>query len=377
MARHGKLNDGKKKRLKKMGIGEISSVTIPAADGADAILMKVADEDTVSKNVDETPFVITSAIEGHSHGIWLHGNGGSTTYQASEGSDRSHEHPWVFENGGIFIGESEGHTHEVDSVMVMNSILIVNKSKTSKDVKEFIDSYIKSKEAVMPESKAELEAAQAQVTELNGKVELLTKMASLNDVEKTHLETLDEEGQTTFLSKSAADRTAELKELEIAKTVENPIEYTCDDGTKIRKSDGELLVKMARERDEDRKELAKVRSVTEDEQFAKLGDNAFGSLPGERTVRGAIAKALHTITDEVLRKTAVEAITAGSNALAKGFDSLGAGPISIGGSNEAEDKLETLAKARMNAEGEDYYTAYDVVTKANPDLSQQAIKGSN
>jgi len=377
MAKHGKLNDGRPKMLKSLSIGEISSVTAPAQEGADALILKRRSEDEELEK--SSLYVLTSAVEGHAHGIWLYDNGGTTSEQVMEGSEEEHSHAWMVKDGQVVIGEAAGHTHTVDSAMLMTALLSINKSKASDGALAFIN-LIKEVPTVADKDTNDIEKAHAaKVAELETKIEHLSKVASLDDAEKAHLDTLDEAGQVTFLGKSRDERKAELEAAEVAKAAGNEIVYTAVDGTVFRKSDDERLVKMAKELDETRKANIAAKAAAEAEEFAKQGETQFGHLPGERTVKGAIVRALNSISDEAVRKAAFEAVTAGNLALSKGFQSIGSGaattPTSLTDKDSAADQLDKLAKTRMSEKGEDFYTAFEHVSKANPELAKKAVQG--
>jgi hypothetical protein len=62
---------------------------------------------------------------------------------------------------------------------------------------------------------------------------------------RKHYDSLDEAGQTAFIAKDAAGRQAEVDAIEKG----DPVVYTCEDGTLIRKSDGTAALMMAKRLD--------------------------------------------------------------------------------------------------------------------------------
>lgn len=77
----------------------------------------------------------------------------------------------------------------------------------------------------------------------------------LSPTSKSHFDGLDAAGQTAFLAKSEADQATEIAKANEA----DPIIYTTTKGREIRKSYGQLAADLARDNDELRGDLTKVR----------------------------------------------------------------------------------------------------------------------
>jgi hypothetical protein len=89
---------------------------------------------------------------------------------------------------------------------------------------------------------------------------------------KTFFDTLDAAGQDAFLAKSAADQAAQIESI----TKGDPILYTCEDGTAIRKSDGAVAAMLARQNDSLSKTL---KSVVADQQGNAIEKRARTEFP--------------------------------------------------------------------------------------------------
>lgn len=100
-----------KKRLNKLKMVELSACDKPAQEHALAVIMK---RDDVKKNFSEAVLTIPDDT-GHSHVIWVNSNISESSYSHVEGDEFRHTHPVQMIDGVVRIGESSGHSHEVDS----------------------------------------------------------------------------------------------------------------------------------------------------------------------------------------------------------------------------------------------------------------------
>jgi hypothetical protein len=334
----------KRRIMHELKINEISGVDVPAQEGATALIMKRHNVKDNPQTDDMTKMsALTTDNQGHAHLFALHGppdgvelNSGETSYSGN------HDHPWIRgENGIIVIGAAKAddgvsHTHEVAAMSKADSLV---GNENEKEINN------------MSEDKATVEQLQIQLTRAN-------TVAELNDAEKAHFKTLAEEAQNEFLAKSVEVRSGIIAD--IAKQAEetDPVVHTTVDGIDLRKSAGEALIAMAKSNDNLRKDNESLRKSQEDAVFTKRADEELKHLPGTVDERAAMLKAVEAITDESQRKAALNALHAGSAAIAKSFETIGHGGSPEPGS--PTDDLDKLAKAHM---------------QANPDLtSEQAYE---
>lgn len=158
------------------------------------------------------------------------------------------------------------------------------------------------------------------------------------DVRK-HFDTLDTAAQDTFLAKSAADQTAEIEAI----TKGDPILYTCEDGTPIRKSDGAVAAMLARQNDN----LAKqVKTLTESGAGDAIEKRARVEFPNVALAEATeMLKALGTVgEDSAAGKSILKTLTT----MNKGRDGL----FKSLGSTEAPEVAENIAKARTDFDSE-------------------------
>lgn len=165
-----------RRRIKGLRIDKVSSVDSPAMEGAKALLFKRADvrkvlpkprdgetEDAfvsrfmssdgakeefgkreqrlavamrrfrgarrVAKGHGLLAPVLTSAVDGHAHLVWLTGDrGGETSYATGDQAEGGHTHAWAIDDAGnITVAENDGHSHEVDQgsfVAAMREMLV-------------------------------------------------------------------------------------------------------------------------------------------------------------------------------------------------------------------------------------------------------------
>ena len=386
---------GKKRRMTKFVINELSAVDFPAQEGARALILKRRDVDKhYCGDCDEERAIVllTSAEDGHTHALWIHlsTRGGETSYGLIPDADTSHDHPWILDGTGrITIGENNGHAHTVDPQQIFEMIMnkdIQKRAVLVSSARLWDDYAIKftggSKEPdpedTMPEPTKEelaIKAAadsEAKLTTLEGKLVRAGQLAELTDVQKVHLNSLDEAGQTEYLGKSAEEREAVITK----SADDDPVVYTDGNGDDFHKSDDPRLVRMAKERDSDRKRLAKTEALREQDTLEKRADSDLPNLPGDTKVRAAVLKAVDGIEDEELRKAAHESVQAGDKAIKAAFQNLGGAGGGASDAGDAEAELERLAKERAKKENENYFDAYDVVAKANPELAKRAVDGN-
>ena len=380
------FRQGKRRRMKKFVIHELSAVDNPAQEGARALLVKRADD--AAKNCDEERAIVllTSSEDGHSHAVWIHPGtrGGETSFGRDPGKDSSHDHPWILTGvGQILIGENDGHAHTVDAQQVFE-VFMSKRDEAHRQVELVSDEQLwndyackfetgSHQEDDMADRTPEQEAvkkAEDKVTELETQLLRAGKLAELTDAQKVHFNDLDETGQTAYLGKSAAERQADIEKLK----VDDPVIYTDSEGREFRKSDDPRLVSMAKEREADRKELIKARTLREQDSFEKRATAELTHLPGEVKVRAAIIKAIDGIEDETVRKSAHESVQAGSKAIKAAFDTVGT-TTSVE-TTDAERELDRLAKELAAKESINYFDAYQKVSDSNPELSKRAVTGS-
>lgn len=225
--------------------------------------------------------------------------------------------------------------------------------------------------------------ADDRIQALEDQLATANALAAMTDAEKSYYNSLDEQleddDRNAFIKMSSDERKPIVEQAAEKAKDGDPVVYTSTDGEEFRKSDDPRLIAMAKRADKDRKDAIKERNKREEDLIKVAADKEFGHLPGETAVRIDLLRAVNKIEDADKRTAVMDALKAHAAKFAPAFKTVGvSGSPSVpdeGASEKkvAEDKLDELTKDRMKAEGEDYYTAYDVVTKANPELTQIAV----
>lgn len=371
----------------------------PAADAPSSAL-----EQLLKCGPDEsrpTPVFMTSAELGHAHLVQLYGRarGGSTSYARAKGEDGSHEHPWILTAAGTLeIGASGGHAHTVDASGLFEAVLVMLKRAPNteqrqalaksgealldgswpilqdQDVHEAIactamagtlaadaarhivkraadlgvqvpkDSTLAKAAETGVQDMADKTAEQVEIEKLQKTLARQTAFAELNDEQREYFKALSATDQERFIGLSSPLRAAELTAVKAA----DAVIFTAEDGTTYRKSDDARLVKMAQERDADRKQSRELAKQAADATFQKRAVEELPALPGDVAIRAALLKAVDSIADEPTRTGALAALIAGNAAMIKSGQTIGttaAGASVTAGDGEA--KLEALTQAAM------------------------------
>lgn len=377
-----------RRRMTKFTIDELSAVDVPAQEGARALILKRA-EDHLEKFPEENRVVgvLTSTVNGHAHLVWLHpgDRAGLTSSARGPGEeDDWHDHPWILKDGVIIIGENDGHPHSVDPQDVLEVVFSKNDISSRHgelvSIQKLRDDYgiefkraPNSEETGMPDNKPTGEQMSDEVRERLANAEkqadLATRALQLSAEQLAHYRELSAEERETFLNKSDADRETEVSK----KADADPVVYTDSGGREYRKSAGEQLIQLAKDRDADRQALVELQKAQENESFLKRAEEELGHLPGDLATRAATLRAIENIPDEATRKAALESIHAGNKAMKAAFDRVGvSGEPS---SDSAEAQLDDLARKRAQEKDIDHYEAYDQVARENPDLAKRAVEG--
>lgn len=324
--------------------------------------------------------VLVSNEEGHTH--LLHfgpdRNAGETSHNSGSSDDMGHSHPWAMNSEGMIeVGMADGHTHSVSMEDVNQALLRTLKydsdESTVDETSDTTAAAAASQEAVMPEAKKNEEIAelQAQNDDLTKRAERAEAVAALKSDERAHFDGLDEAAQDEFLGKSEDERVEIVKAAGDA----DPVVYKSADGVEFRQSDDPRLVKMAKDRDEDRAILKAEREQRETLELEKRADEVFPNLPGTAIVRGQLLKAVEGIEDEEIRKGALEALKSANGGI---FERASDSPESHGlakgagiptGDPTAETELEQLVKSYQTEHNVTEAKAWDEVLKSDEGAS--------
>lgn len=335
----------KKTIMRSLTIKELSGVDRPAQVGARMLIMKRADDVDYGPDDDDelTPervadlmkrgkAALTDAVDGHTHLVLLEDFNEKDVVSGITSWQDDHTHPWILRDDGlIIIGTVDDHTH-----------VVAEMSKVDRTGK-----FTGTGETEMtPEEKAAQEKLQKSNDELKAKNERLEKVGKLTAACKAHFETLDEDGQTTFLALSDDEQKAEVDKIEKAKTDADPVVYKTTAGVELRKSDGLALIEMAKQNDLQAKENADLKKKIEDQDLRKRAESELEFMPGTVETRMAMLKSIDGIEDEKERGLAQQSLKAQNESMSVAFKTNGSGhaPPADG---SAEDELQKLATAHQ------------------------------
>lgn len=369
-----KARKPKRKIMRSLKLMEISAVDTPAQEGARMVLMKR--HDGVAKTMGLAD-VFTTSNDGHQHGVEIstfEGEPHIWITRASGPEGESHSHAVMRDSdGNLVLAENEGHTHELDADMVTRALMTAMIGKSSDDAdKVDLNSTVSvaaliagtrepaltgksadnlgkqpTGDDVMAEKNAD--ALSADLKKRDEEIALLKAVIDLTPEHRAHYETLsgDKDRRIFALEKGHAARDADIE----AAQKSDPVIYTAGDGTEYRKSDDPRLIKMAKERDEDREEMVKIRTEAEQAGFEKKAQDVLGLIPGEKVEKIALVRAVTKIEDEETRDKAFELLVAANKVYNLAMGTLGAvdtvAPVNAGVAKAADlldQAIETCAK---------------------------------
>jgi hypothetical protein len=302
---------------------EISAVDRPAQTHASALIMKRdSEEDGVAKGYSDLVDIFTSLDSGHKHGICVSKDYDNKvrisvkTASAKNGGEHDHQIMRGLD-GSLIVSENQGHSHTLDAMSVQSALLtlMVSKESSGAATAEEPDAELVGKK--QPDTEIDMAAEKdagpsAEVTELQNQVDRLQKIVDLSLEHRAHYDGLTVSKQASFLDAEDGDRDALIE-----KSAKNdPVVFTSDDGTEYRKSAGDLLIKMAKERDEDRAELVKSRVEAQQARLEKRANEELGLLPGEVVAKIALLRGLDAIDAEDDVKKAAAKILVDANKIA-------------------------------------------------------------
>lgn len=342
---------GKRKRriLKKIALTEISAVPIPAQEGALAAIMKGATPLMVVDPYDDPEMAkraaLTTARDGHTHLVHIDMDGVDLNNGGTSWED-DHSHPWIREeDGSIKIGAVAGHTHSLAAISknTPEDGAAPAASEGSSDA----GSPTEKTSTMTPEEIQELQDKNANLQKEANKSK---QLATLNDAQREYHKGLEGEDADAFLNKPNEDRQkvvdAELKKVQD----KDAVVYTADNGDEFRKSDDPRVVKMAKERDVEKRETKEIREEAQNTAFAKRAADELGNTVGEEDAKVDLLKAVTSITDLERRKAVEEILKAADGAFLALTKSAGHSGVDDTISS-ADTKLEAFAKGIQEKDG--------------------------
>ena len=221
----------------------------------------------------------------------------------------------------------------------------------------------------------EAEKKTAEAAELLQKLEKRAARAdaiiALDRDSREYLDSLDDAGKDSFLSKSTGER----GELVKAKAEGNAVVYTSADGEQFRASDDPRLVAMAKRGDADRK-AAKDAEEGRQTEMLKRRVAKFDKVKGTEDAKVKILKALDVL-DEPTKKVAYEILESANEMAKNSYEEIGTTDPEgdVTDEDHPEMKIEKMAKRLVKEKGLPYFKAYEEVTNLHPELVKAALVG--
>lgn len=360
-------------------MSEISAVDKPAQSPALMAIMKREEPPPAEGDPSAPPDLdiikrarLTSVTDGHQHVLDDDALSGTTSYASRANPNGEyaggHSHPWIrTDDGKIVLGVVMGHTHDIEGAYRVIKSQHGDKSIAllqSFDYGGGEPSATAPKETSMTKTAAEQAAEQQAEALAKAQADLAraNSILSLNAEERSHFDKMagDAAAQDAFLALNAG-----LRKVAIQKAAEeNAVVYTAADGTEYRKSDDPRLVQMAKNNDLLAKGLNASLEAQAEAQFKKQANDELKHLPGTEAEKVAMLKSIAAIPDQATRDAALKSLKAGSDALAKNFNTLGTTAGADGGGGDAQTptaQLNALAKKYAADNKMDFAKAYTAV----------------
>ena len=197
------------------------------------------------------------------------------------------------------------------------------------------------------------EKVQKQLDDLQAKLERSESINKMDGPTKTHFDSLDIDGQDSFLAKSDTERagiiTKAADDAEEAEKLAKANEETFEsDGQVIKKSvvGAETFAILKSQDAKIKKALADTaieKEKREIQEFSKRAEEMFPNLPGDPLKKGQILKSIEEMRDKDAAATMMAMLKSGNETNSVLFKELG---VDGGGDDDssAEAKLDTMAK---------------------------------
>lgn len=350
----------KRRRVKKFRLDETSLVDTPAHRPARIAIMKRAADIVDVKPIQKNRLAMSTYTAGHSHSLVLisaHSEGMAELKAGQTSFAEGHVHDWIMDDAGnILISDAEGHSHGLSALVKADDItneklaegILASLASDDPQASDSADSLGDSGDIPMsknePKTPETPEVTPEELAKVEQRAERAEQIVKLSPEQRAHYDGLKTDGQTEFLKSEDKDAIVQNA------TEADPVEYTSDNGDTFRKSDDSRLVKMARERDVERRELAEERALRKSEDLLKRGSELLKSCNGTPEAKAALLGAIEGIKDEAMRKSALEIVQAKDAGLQKAFDTLGTSDDGSGEGTDAETLIKGIAKGLIDAD---------------------------
>jgi len=279
--------------------------------------------------------LVTDEVDGHAHTINVYDDGTLyTSYANAADATNGHSHAVTHDaSGALVILADSGHTHRLaagqPSVIVVSpdAVVVVQASAPRTPATKSTRMPAVSQPALTspgtpPETNMKTaEQLTAEISDLTKRTERLDRIVKLSPDQRAHFDGLTGETADEFLAKSSSDRAAIVKSLADANTVE----HTCLDGTVIRKSDGMLALKFAKQADEALKTANIEKAARERTELKKRADALMPHIAGTDDAHADLLGRIEAEADVAKRDAMIATIKAADAAMKSRGSAGGAG----------------------------------------------------
>ena len=408
-----------KSNLENLSFHHISAVDNPAVEDAQAVIMKRREQVRKDHLSEVFTSVEEGHQHGISIESWdnkIHVYVQSAKMQEEEGY--GHSHAIIVQDGEYMLAVNAGHTHALEQDALRQAMLTragiskegeqeaeTGKSETVEPTQSEVDKAGKDDKGIQDGA----QRTSFTIDDLSALKDLLTKDDESEQVDKTEAETVSEpvhdpqkqenvpmtttqtesqpdgagevmklqteneflravvnlekthrdfynqlpaSDQRTFANKSRADRESQI----IASRESDPVVYRTDEGIEIRKSEGAVVLNLAKSNDSNARENRELREARERDVLEKRADNEIGHLSGEVDTRVALLKAIDGIEDETTRNNVLATIKSHDGGISAALNTYG--HLGEGQPADAEQELDRLAKNLASEKDLTYQQAY-------------------
>jgi hypothetical protein len=377
-------SDGKRRKMTMTKLTAVALTGRGANPEANVTFFKSHKGGTEVNKGGDLADLLTSEEDGHQHGIAVETYGNelyiNVMYAKGPNSDSGHYHVLTRIDGGFVMSVNDGHTHTVDGSLISDALLnqlskgeavdTITKEQSELLTAVNLDGIIKTLENDMSkELEAKLAKAEAKLAKQAAAIANQTTVASFTATTKSFYDGLSETEQTAFVAKTDVERNVDI---EAAKSADPVLYKSTTDGIEYRKSDGSVLIAMAKRMDAQELQLAKGAALAKHDALVKRASEDMGNLTGDQAAKLAVLGAIDTIEDEEARKGALAIIKAANSGTAVALETLGTVETTV--ASKAEDRLDAMVKTYATDKGVSVTNAYVKVmeTQAGQDLYNEA-----
>ncbi|PHS61188.1 MAG: hypothetical protein COB09_18545 [Thalassobium sp.] len=362
----------------KLVLKEISGVPIGAQTGSTVAMVKTGNDEELAKNLFLAAvenMEVQESIRSVIYKMWDYTDAFEDAaydiiWNITKYDDPTASFGEVLQSFGATIQDMKKSEEDFTALNKSGALRI---RKFAKEVQE-LNKSTEAVPATIPKKDIEMSKTDDKVTddgkkvlELTKQVAVLTALASMTDLHKSHYATLNDTNKAIFQEMETEGRDALVK----AATSEDPVVFTNLEGIEFRKSCDPAMLAMAKNMDA----MVTTNKALEASQLTSLYKSRVGvelsHVPGAEEHKVALLKAVDTISDVTVKNEVMKIVTAQNVGMKKAFNIEGV--TTEKSVTDANDELDAMAKTHQDKHGVTFTVAYDAVlnTKEGEALYKQ------